>query len=104
MTKSRAPRRRPGARAVLLLGIGVALGFSAFHALRTLDLSDAEPTSTDAAGPTTTITAVPGTAAPTTEAPTTVPSTAPPTTAAPTTVPPTTAPPTTVPGPPTYRT
>lgn len=102
MTTSRAPHRRPGPRAALLLGIGVALGFSAFHALRTLDLSGTEPTSSDAAGPTTTVTAVPVTAAPTTQPPTTAPTTAPP---APTTVPPTTtAPPTTVPGPLTYRT
>lgn len=105
MTKSRAPHRRPGPRSVLLLGIGLALGFSAYHALRTLELSDAEPATTDAAAPATTVAAEPVTAAPTTETSTTVPTTVPPTTAAPTTVPPTTtAPPTTVPGPPTYRT
>lgn len=105
MTKSRAPHRRPGPRAVLLLGIGLVLGFSAYHALRTLELSDAEPATTDAAAPATTVAAESVTAAPTTETSTTVPTTVPPTTAAPTTVAPTTtAPPTTVPGPPTYRT
>lgn len=99
MTKSRASHRRFGPRVALLLAIGVALGFSAFHALRTLDLSSATEAAADVGAPTT-VTAVPVTA-PTTHAPTT----AAPATAAPTTVPPTTTtPPTTVPGPPTYRT
>ena len=106
MAKQRDPHRRPGARAVLLLAIGVALGFSGYHALRSLDVADTEATAADRGAPTTT---VPVTAGPTTEAPTTStvppttaapPSTTTPTTAAPTT---TTAPPTTVPAPPTYR-
>lgn len=101
MTKSRATRRRPRPRAVVLLGIGLALGFSAYHGLRSVELSDASAAGADE---TTTTTAV---TTPVTEQATTLP----PTTAAPTTVPPTTAapttttvPPTTVPGPPTYRT
>ena len=87
---------------MLLLAIGVALGFAGYHAVRSLDLADTEATVADRGAPTT----APVTEAPTTEAPTTTAAptttTAPTTTAAPTTtVPPTT---TTVTGPPTYRT
>lgn len=95
MTKTRSTRR-PGPLTLLVLGIGVALGFSAYHGLRTVELPDASAT----AGDTTSTTTVPDTT-PDTEAPTTPP----PTTAAPTTAAPTTtAPSTTVPRPPTYRT
>lgn len=98
MAKSPAPHRRPGPRAALLVAIGVALGFSAYHAVRSLDAADTTATVTDAATSTTATTAVPATPAPTTSAPPTTTTTAPPTT---TTAPP--PPPTTVPGPPTYR-
>jgi peptidoglycan hydrolase-like protein with peptidoglycan-binding domain len=94
MTKSRATRRWTVPGAALVLAVGVALGFSAHHGLRTVELSGA--TGVEADGPTTTAAPV---TAPTTEAPTTLP----PTTAAPTTTTTTTPPPTTVPGPPTYR-
>ncbi len=101
MAKQRVTHRRPGPRAVLLVAIGIALGFSAYHALRSLDAADTEATVADGAPST----VVPATEAPTTEAPTTTTTVAPTTTAAPTTVAPTTtAPPTTIPGPPTYRT
>ncbi|HUF32075.1 MAG TPA: L,D-transpeptidase family protein [Acidimicrobiales bacterium] len=99
MTKSRATRRRRGVSAVLVLSTGVALGFSAHHGLRSVELSDASSVALE--GPTTTATPEPATA----EVPTTLPATtAAPTTAAPTAAAPTTPPPpTTVPGPPTYR-
>ncbi|MCO8125813.1 L,D-transpeptidase family protein [Acidimicrobiia bacterium EGI L10123] len=108
MAKPRSPHRRPGARAALLLAIGVALGFSGYHALRSLDVADTEATAVDGGAPTTT---VPVTAPPTTEAPTTTTTVAPTTTAPATTAPTTTAPttttttspPATVPAPPTYR-
>ncbi len=102
MTRTRASKPRRAPRVALLLAVGAALGFSAYHGLRSVELSEATAAVAEDTT-TTTAPAVPTTAAPTTAAPTTAaPTTAPPTTTAPTTT--TEPPPTTVPGPPTYRT